>query len=115
MRKAEKFNCDIFMAAIRKMANTPVADPPRGKDLYSLLKLEGEAFVREAYRCILNREADPVGLRCYLPASRKLRGKTKILLLLLMSPERGALPVWQLRAILALKNIFRILRGKPTE
>lgn len=49
------------------MVVAPGAEPPaQSGDLGAVMRLDGEAFVRAAYRYVLKRPADPGGLRAYL-------------------------------------------------
>lgn len=112
MRNREKFDCLIFMASVRKMANAPVIPTPGARVFLGLLRLNGEDFVRGAYRAIFEREVDPAGMRVYLPSANSLYGKVHTLAKLLTSPERGAAPMWQMTFKRRLKILARGIARK---
>ena len=100
----EKFDCRAFMASVRREAGERVV-PVSPRALLELLRLDGVDFLLAAYRTLLRREADPSGLRAYAARPRSLPGRLRILLSLLLSPER-------LNAPLPLQRLLARLRGR---
>lgn len=81
-----KFDIETFMANVRALAEDRLACSMR-----ELFALNGERFVRAAYWRILNRPADPTGIAAYAPRAHSLSGKSRIIITLLASSERGIL------------------------
>lgn len=102
-----KFDVQIFMAAVRQEAGeTPV----RGTSLAmarKLLRLEGEEFLRQAYRAILGREIDRPGLDAWRSQADSMAGKIRILGSLWLSPERVYLRPWQRTGLKACAAFLR--------
>ena len=65
-------------------------------DIVFLFQLKGEAFVRSAYRFVLHREADLVGLSQYVVRAETIPGKLCILLSLYSSPEYRHISLYML-------------------
>lgn len=92
------------MASVRHEAGEHVT-PPSLRALFELLRLDGIDFLLAAYRTLLCREADPAGLRAYEARAAHLPGRVRILLSLMLSPER-------LNAPLPLQRLLAWLRGR---
>lgn len=60
---------------------------PHVENIHELLSLPSYLFVREAYRCVLRREADETGLLNYMEALSRGLGKYSILISLMNSGE----------------------------
>lgn len=100
----EKFDCQAFMASVRHEAQERL--PAAGlRAMLELLRLEGTDFLLAAYRLLLCREADPAGLHAYEARAAHLPGRVRILISLLLCPER-------LHAPLPLQRLLTWLRGR---
>jgi hypothetical protein len=67
--------------------NTLLQEPRRAQTVDELLTLYDEAFVRSAYRTLLDRDADPSGLQHYLSQLRLGIAKQRIIAQIALSPE----------------------------
>lgn len=103
----KRFDSDIFMASLRKLLDEPAPASPDIRTLLGLLTLEKEEFLRQAYRLILQREVDPAGLRGYAASANSMPGRIKVVCALLLSPERGKAPLWQIKAKSLAGKVFR--------
>lgn len=108
----EKFDCNIFMASLRKMLNEPPPETPTMHSLLKLLNLEGEAFLQAAYRLIMGREADPAGMRGYASFANSRAGRLRVICALLVSPERGSAPIWLVRTLRRTARLARSFRRR---
>lgn len=90
----EKFDFGSFMATVRRAAGESRRPEPIWRELRYIMAFNGEEFVRQAYRSILEREPDPSGLAAYMPLALSTRGKIRAIHALLLSPERGSTPHW---------------------
>ena len=106
----EKFDCRAFMASVRREAGERVA-PASPRALLELLHLDGIDFLLAAYRTMLGREADPAGLRAYEARAASLPGRLRVLLSLLLSPERLNAPLPLQRFLTGLRE-RRARRGR---
>lgn len=109
-----KFDCQSFMASVRREAGEQGGSVPNWGTLSALFRLEGHDFIVAAYRTILKREADRAGLTGYAAKSESLLGKTVITASLLLSPERLLMPA-PVRRVLTLcrQCLRRSRRGEP--
>ncbi len=105
-----EFDCQAFMAGVRREAGERGREGPDWRTLAALLRLKGGDFVLAAYRAILKREADPVGLRNYAPQAEHLAGRLCIIFSLLLSPEQADLPSPLRRALATARQCLRRLR-----
>lgn len=103
----QRFDPRVFMTAVRLEAGENVSGSFSLACFGQLLKLDDEAFLAQAYRIILGRDIDAPGLAAYKPLAAKMRGRVRILLALLLSPERIILPE---RLRMVLKTAAKLAR-----
>lgn len=90
------FDIRQFMHNVhREAGDTAFIASASWAELPDLLRLQGDTFVRAAYRFILGREADTAGLSQYRVRAESLPGKLRILLSLYCSPEHGRVAAWK--------------------
>lgn len=101
------FDCQSFMASVRREAGERGGNVPDWRTLSALFRLEGPDFIAAAYRSILKRDADRAGLSAYAAKSESLLGKTLMTASLLLSPERLLMPAWARRALTVCRQCLR--------
>ncbi len=79
-----------FAARQPVRAGASTANPVAASSLSDLLALEGAEFVRQAYRCVLGREADPSGLSGYLQRLEAGTSRSQLVADLRCDPEGKA-------------------------
>lgn len=107
----QNFDCQAFMASVRRAVNEYDAGLPDLTSLFTLVRMSGKEFVSIAYKIILRRNADPQALQRYVPKSEHLFGRLLILISLLLSPERPELPSIVRRLSLKLRYCVRLIRN----
>lgn len=106
----KRFDPDIFMAGVYREAGENFANNTSFRQACTLLPMQGEEFLKEAYSAILGRAADPSGLEAYKQRSKTLPGRFLILAALYFSPERMWLPPWKRGPLKACSYALRIFR-----
>ena len=109
-----KFDCQSFMASVRREAGEQSRTVPPWHTCSALLRLEGNDFLVAAYRTLLKREVDNGGLHGYAARSATLSGRITIFLALLASPEGLLLPAPLRRFIHVCRRCLRWKRGNKT-
>ncbi|MBR3663551.1 MAG: hypothetical protein IKN64_02735 [Desulfovibrio sp.] len=105
-----QFDVQLFMAAVRREAGETYGEPVKIRDILALLRLEGPSFLEASYQRVLFRAPDPTGLAGYAKSSHSFFGRLRILVALLCSAERSALPTplahffWHIRQLLHRKS-----------
>lgn len=79
-----------FAARQPARAGASTANPVAASSLADLLALEGAEFVRQAYRCVLGREADPSGLSGYVQRLEAGTSRSQLVADLRCDPEGKA-------------------------
>lgn len=100
------FDPVIFLNSLRHEAGE-MPPPVTLRSLLRLLPLKGEEFVHQAYLTLLERRADEIGLQANAARAQSLAGRLKILLILLISPERRGVSrrnrrrnsIWRLKTV----------------
>lgn len=102
----KKFDSRVFLASLKRETRENCAFRLSLPQIAELLTRKDADFIKQAYRMFLGRDADPQGLKSYLPRTRHLPGKLLFLISLYFSPERPGLPPWLMGGITSLRKII---------